>query len=54
MTVVSARPSLASADRPIDRVWRRMALEGATVLCGAALAVLTARDGSAGWQLLRE
>lgn len=30
-----------------------MALEGATVLCGAALAVLTARDGSAGWQLLR-
>ena len=37
MTVVSARPSPASADRPIDRVRDRMALEGATVLCGAAL-----------------
>ena len=53
MTVASSETSVVSPDRMVVRVRGRMGLEGATVLCGAALAVLTARDGSAGWQLLR-
>ena len=53
MTAASAEASVAPPDWSIDRVRRRMGIEGATALCGAALVVLTAGDGSAGWQLLR-